>query len=106
MVRSFHYAAYAQILLNDEFTSADRQILAPWCHCWYSAVSRFYLDAYFEAAGRATFLPKPLEPILQSYLLEKAIYELGYELNSRPDWVGIPLEGIMYIINNYLRDKK
>ncbi len=32
--------------------------------------------------------------LLQVHLLEKAVYELGYELNNRPDWVAIPLEGI------------
>ena len=35
-----------------------------------------------------------LQSLLTIYLLEKAVYELGYELNTRPEWVGLPLEGI------------
>jgi maltose alpha-D-glucosyltransferase/alpha-amylase len=39
-----------------------------------------------------------LEIVLRAYLLEKAVYELGYELNNRPDWVQIPLEGILHLL--------
>ncbi len=38
--------------------------------------------------------------MMQTFLLEKAIYELGYELNNRPDWVRIPLRGIKSIMNS------
>jgi maltose alpha-D-glucosyltransferase / alpha-amylase len=37
--------------------------------------------------------------MLQTYMLDKAIYELGYELNNRPDWVSIPLKGILGLLN-------
>jgi maltose alpha-D-glucosyltransferase/alpha-amylase len=53
-----------------------------------------------EAARDGKFLPddtKRLETLLSAYLLEKALYELRYELNNRPDWVSIPLEGILHL---------
>ena len=39
-----------------------------------------------------------MEILLDAYLLEKAMYELGYELNNRPDWIQIPMEGILEIM--------
>ena len=52
----------------------------------------------------AHFLPDTLEDVdlmLQIFILEKAIYELNYELNMRPDWVVIPIRGIKYIMDEY-----
>jgi predicted trehalose synthase len=57
-----------------------------------------YLKGYLGATGQAAFLPRSraeLEVMLNLHLLEKAIYELSYELNNRPDWVGVPIEGIL-----------
>jgi len=39
-----------------------------------------------------------LKAILDAYLLNKAIYEVNYELNNRPDWVGSPLQGILQVL--------
>jgi maltose alpha-D-glucosyltransferase/alpha-amylase len=64
---------------------------------WAKWVSDDYLKEYLRTAGGAAFLPPTREEIvalLQVHLLEKAVYELGYELNNRPAWVAIPLEGI------------
>ena len=55
-----------------------------------------------QAAGGATFLPlteADLRMMMDTFLLRKAIYELGYELNHRPDWVTIPLQGILELMN-------
>ncbi|MBI2360658.1 MAG: hypothetical protein HYV04_17425 [Deltaproteobacteria bacterium] len=64
-------------------------------------MSVVYLKAYLEATRDATFLPTSRDEIntlLDLYLLEKAVYELGYELNNRPDWVEVPIQGIMEIL--------
>jgi predicted trehalose synthase len=55
------------------------------------------LRAYFTAADGALFIPgaeSQRDALLELFVLEKALYELDYELNNRPDWVRIPLRGI------------
>ena len=101
MMRSFHYAAYGKILLNENFRDKDMEYLEAWAEQWHHYVSRFYLGAYLDRMNMDRNLPGNNEVMIRTYLLEKAIYELGYELNSRPDWVIIPLRGIKYLIDQY-----
>ena len=59
------------------------------------------LKGYLEIAGKQEFLPQEreqLQTLLECYLLEKAIYEIGYEMNNRPDWLRIPFQGILQIL--------
>jgi maltose alpha-D-glucosyltransferase/alpha-amylase len=61
-----------------------------------------------HTAGR-NFIPKKKEDfdmLLQVFLLEKAVYELGYELNNRPDWVMIPIKGIKSIMGKVLNNNE
>ncbi|NJB85744.1 trehalose synthase-fused probable maltokinase [Lewinella marina] len=99
MVRSFHYAAQGQLLLNPE-RYTGRQ-LADRAEYWYQVVSQAYLDAYFAECGDASFLP-PEEgdrrALLELFILEKAVYEVAYELNSRPAWLPIPLSGVLSLV--------
>ena len=102
MIRSFHYACYAALFLNKSFRPEDYACLESWIEPWYLQVSSAFLDAYLSTAGAASFIPPDraeFQLMLQNYLLEKAVYELGYELNNRPDWVIIPVKGIRYILN-------
>jgi maltose alpha-D-glucosyltransferase / alpha-amylase len=101
MMRSFHYAAFGKILLNENYRERDLEFLEQWAEQWQHYVSRFYLGAYLERLGREPELPAEDDVLLTTYLLEKAIYELGYELNGRPDWVNIPLRGIHYQMQRY-----
>jgi maltose alpha-D-glucosyltransferase/alpha-amylase len=97
MLRSFHYAAMSSLM--SETPSAvvrpvDRQHLAPWAEIWLAWVSASFLDGYLAQTRDVTFLPKStaeVELLLRIYLLEKALYEVAYELGHRPDWVAIPL---------------
>jgi len=104
MLRSFHYAAYANLFAQQEgglIRSEDFSYLESWVEFWHSWVSIFFLKAYLDAASRGNFLPetrRELKVLLDTYLLEKAIYEVGYELNSRPHWVKIPLQGIEQVL--------
>ncbi|MGE3541374.1 MAG: putative maltokinase [Candidatus Tectimicrobiota bacterium] len=101
MLRSFHYAAYAGLLNQAKqgvsAPSEARTVFEPWAQLWYVWVSTAFLQAYLADAGAAGVLPPTRDErqvLLDAYLLEKAVYELHYELNNRPDWVGIPLQGI------------
>jgi maltose alpha-D-glucosyltransferase/alpha-amylase len=104
MLRSFHYAV-STALVNRAARSTSRESdtasLEPWARSWYQQVAAGFLRAYLAEAGDAPFLPRSqsgLEVLLDVLLLEKAIYEVGYELNNRPDWLWIPLAGIRELI--------
>ena len=104
MLRSFHYAANAPLIgkgAGSVFRPGDVTRLEPWANCWNLWVSATFLKAYLEASAQASFLPRSreeLSSLLSVYLLEKSIYELGYELNNRPDWVKLPLRGILMLL--------
>ncbi|MFH0827871.1 MAG: maltose alpha-D-glucosyltransferase [Candidatus Omnitrophota bacterium] len=101
LMRSFHYAAYGVIFLQSSWSKEDIVSLEPWVTPWYGYASEVFLSSYLAAAREADFLPKDkddLNMLLQSFLLEKAVYELAYELNHRPDWVIIPIRGIQQIL--------
>ena len=108
MIRSFHYAAYSGLFLNDQLHKDDMKKLLPFAEQWYHYMSGFFVQAYLETVGGSDFIPRDkedLDILLQTYILEKAIYELGYELNSRPDWVVIPLRGIKAIMSRSKAEK-
>jgi maltose alpha-D-glucosyltransferase/alpha-amylase len=100
MLRSFHYAS--QAALKSEHIAQERlPRLQTWARFWVDCVSSAFLKSYLSAAGTATFVPQAPEDLdlqLTTMLLEKALYELRYELNMRPDWVGIPLRGILEVV--------
>jgi predicted trehalose synthase len=71
--------------------------LEGWARAWQSWVGAAFLRGYLAAAGAAPFLPEdPVQraSLLNLFLIDKALYELKYELNNRPDWVRIPLRGL------------
>lgn len=106
MMRSFHYAAFGKILLNENYRERDIDFLLAWAEQWQHYVSRFYLGAYLEHMGLGSKFSDENNTLIRTYLIEKAIYELGYELNGRPDWVIIPLRGIYYHMQRYFLEKE
>jgi len=101
MIRSFHYAVYSAILKRASIRAEDVPVLKPWADQWYFHVSGVFLKSYMQTAGEAPFMPREkedMEILLHAFLLEKAVYEVGYELNNRPDWVIIPMRGIRHIL--------
>jgi trehalose synthase-fused probable maltokinase len=106
MLRSFHYAAFAPLLASPTGPSISRgQIakLSRWAEAWSRCAANRFLGQYYETTGAARYLPAgspERSKLLEVYLLAKAIYELGYELNNRPAWVGIPLEGISRLLSS------
>jgi maltose alpha-D-glucosyltransferase/alpha-amylase len=104
MLRSFQYAAHARLfeeLASGIIPAAEQALFESWALFWERWVSAAFLAAYLARAGSASFVPADraeLAALLDAYLLEKAIYELAYELNHRPGWVRIPLAGIRQIL--------
>ena len=75
--------------------------LQAWARFWVDSVSAVFLKSYLATGGNASWVPQnhdDLELQLTTMLLEKALYELRYELNLRPDWVRIPLRGILDLV--------
>ncbi|MDQ6765915.1 MAG: putative maltokinase, partial [Verrucomicrobiota bacterium] len=100
MMRSFQYAAYSA-LWQPAMRGEDVPFLERWADTWYRQMSSVFLQSYLTAAAGALFVPKDgedLQVLLEAYLLDKAVYEIGYELNNRPDWVVIPIRGIKDIL--------
>jgi maltose alpha-D-glucosyltransferase/alpha-amylase len=101
MVRSFHYVSHA-VLFNHVPGIVTNPDAAPrlerWAKAWYQWVSALFLRGYFETAGPAKCLPHTqaeVKILLDAYILEKGLLEVEYELERRPDWVRIPLHGIL-----------
>ncbi len=102
MLRSFHYAVYSAFYRYIAMRYEDEEKLKLWLRPWYYAVSGVFLNSYFDTLGENTSIPKDKKDrqfLLEIHLLEKAIYEIGYEINNRPDWVKIPLTGVSQLLN-------
>ncbi len=100
MLRSFSYAAFSGL---ERFSQRRPEVrhIEPWARLWQNAVSTEFLTGYRQAIhANPHLLPPPQEAqsMLDACLLEKALYELQYELNNRPDWVRIPLAGILALL--------
>ncbi|TVR66578.1 MAG: maltose alpha-D-glucosyltransferase, partial [Spirochaetaceae bacterium] len=101
MLRSFHYAIHSRYLDAVSIRPEDEARLEPWIRTWYTWVGGLFLQSYLHTVSGASFIPadrESLEMLLEVYLLEKAVYEVGYEVSNRPGWVRIPLEGIRFVL--------
>ena len=102
MLRSYHYAAYAGLFAFTQSRPEDFTRLEPWAELWQQWVSAAFLRVYRATAGEAAFIPRgpdAFASLLDQYMLAKAFFELVYELNNRPDWVRIPLRGILSLLS-------
>ncbi len=95
MLRSFNYAVHAVLKQHQPIPATDSVVMTE----WESAARAAFLEGYRSVVkpGEAEFLPRTWEDVvrvLQVYELDKALYELQYELHNRPDWLPIPLQGI------------
>jgi maltose alpha-D-glucosyltransferase/alpha-amylase len=103
MLRSFSYAALTGLNAATQARPEDLERLAPWADVWETWVGATFLRAYLAATRGAAFLPSrddDFDALLQVFLIDKALYELAYELNSRPEWVHIPLAGLLRLRTN------
>ena len=101
MLRSFNYAAESAIM--DVGAEREDQIeeLEEWVRIWERNVREAFLEGYAEGAREAASYPEHEEharQLIDLFTLEKALYEIRYELDNRPDWVGIPVKGVLDLI--------
>ncbi|HEX9114369.1 MAG TPA: putative maltokinase, partial [Nitrospirota bacterium] len=97
MIRSFHYAVSSALLFSGVYRPEEVERLEPWADIWFRAVSGVYLNAYLFEVEEAPFVPrdpKEVETLLRCFLMERAVHDLGRELDNRTDWIVIPIRVI------------
>ncbi|MHC5537828.1 putative maltokinase, partial [Singulisphaera rosea] len=100
MLRSFDYAAYSVLLKLSSTQPEEFDRLEPWAKIWKSWTSAAFLREYRRAVAGSSLLPsdpKTFENLLDFFMLDKTLFELQYELNYRPDWVLIPMLGVLHL---------
>ncbi len=109
MICSFHYAVGSIIMGNGSprgqapgmIRTEDLQLLRDWGWTWFSWVSASFLDQYVASTHQAAFMPQNREEfrtLMELFLLEKSLQELGYDIENRPSWIMIPMRLISYIM--------
>jgi maltose alpha-D-glucosyltransferase/alpha-amylase len=106
MLRSFDYAAHVGLRQEVELglvpdLGAATSRLGDWARLWSAWAGRRFLDGYLDAAHGTQVSPadpNDLRLLLDVFLLEKVCYEVRYELDHRPDWVGLPLRALHDLI--------
>lgn len=104
MIRSFSYAGFAALFgqVSGVPNSGDsKKTVESWAAFWSGWVSAAYLRAYIDELGStpsASTDPAERRTLFDAFVLQKAMYEVSYELNNRPDWLPIPLRGILSLL--------
>lgn len=100
MLRSFSYAAQAALVGASDNPDPTGK-LEPRARLWEEGVGAVFLKEYRRTAAGGALVPadnRSFEQLLRAFILDKALYEVGYELASRPQWVGLALLGILRIL--------
>jgi maltose alpha-D-glucosyltransferase/alpha-amylase len=100
MLRSLQYASAAALRIG-RHRPEDVPRLEVWARAWSEWVSASFLGGYLDRARTTRLVPASdadLSLLVEFFVLEKCIYEIGYELNNRPDWLEIPLRGLLGLI--------
>ncbi len=100
MVRSFDYAAFGALLMY--VVPEHRAVLTPLVSDWQAQATAAFLAGYFDAMDGCRSLPadrRTAQDILDLFILEKALYEVVYEVSNRPDWVAIPVNGMARLVD-------
>jgi maltose alpha-D-glucosyltransferase/alpha-amylase len=102
MVRSFDYAANFSVVRQASTAVDPGQVplLERWAKFWSVWVTAVFVTSYLNTAKQASLLPdsqRELAILLNAYLLDRAVSEIGYELDNRPDWVRVPIRGILHL---------
>jgi maltose alpha-D-glucosyltransferase/alpha-amylase len=101
MLRSFSYAAQSALQRHGQRRPENAEAVRPWAELWENAACAMFLEGYTQAVNaRPGLVPQgeQARTLLSSLLLEKAFYELLYELNNRPTWLSIPVSGLLALL--------
>lgn len=109
MIRSFHYAAYSPLFgaeasrgrFPGRVREADRDLLMGWARFWSSWVTARFVQSYFARLEPRNLLPENpavCRDLLELYVLHKAVNELGFEMEHRPEWVPVPVTGLIDLL--------
>jgi maltose alpha-D-glucosyltransferase/alpha-amylase len=96
MIRSFDYARI--VALETHVSPRDREVARPHSVALYAYCVAAFLRSYLDALGTCRLVPRDASDLalwLDFYTVEKCLYELHYELSNRPDWVHVPLSGLL-----------
>lgn len=102
MLRSFDYAAAAALARHEESFGPASERAVERAEAWRQQAVADFLAAYEGASAGTASLPSDpalKEALLDLFLVQKAVYETSYELGSRPAWVGIPLRGLLELLD-------
>lgn len=104
LLRSFDYAAHAALRREIEqgaISAASLPRFSAWANRWTRWISNTCLESYLSHLGTSGILPASVGErglLLDTHLLRKALYEIGYEANNRPDWLSIPCRGVLALL--------
>ena len=109
MLRSFSYASSAvlfEVWTEREWSVEEKKALQSWALLWEDLLTHQFLKGYCEAASLHTeprYMPEnhaAFQQVVKTFVVEKAFYELNYEFNSRPDWIPIPANGLLRLLED------
>ncbi len=101
MLRSFSYAGAVALTRHTADRQSERARLQPFADDWVRLASQTFVKGYVQGVGRACCQPRRRDHarrLIQLFAIEKALYELRYEMDNRPDWVDVPLAGLLELI--------
>ncbi len=107
MIRSFHYAAHTVLHTLVPLQHRPEEavpLLRRWATYWYTWTAVEFLRTYLQRMGRTRLVPPDPEHtriLLEAFLLDKALYEVNYELTNRSNWVHVPIEGISHMLDSW-----
>jgi maltose alpha-D-glucosyltransferase/alpha-amylase len=83
-----------------------KDVLEPFAKKWFEIISEVFLKNYYAEVKGTDLIGNEIQTkqLFEFFLFEKAIYELGYEINNRPEWIAIPLKGINYLLETHFND--
>ena len=101
MVRSFHYAAHVAARAGDLVEPEQAVRIAPGVRLWFVSVAGTFLREYLDIVESTPYHARTREEfrvLLDGYMLGKALYEVSYEANNRPEWLPIPVTGVVELL--------